>query len=113
MDCQASFKSLSLLLGRRTQLHEPKAIHIFTDGLDERHPPTKNSNAFKLKGLPPILWLNLNADTRRRKYMEEQFEYWEVTHHTRICGFDGRDDDLSQYIEGNAPDHREPMTPGE
>ena len=38
----------------------------------------KNKSAFKLKGLPTIYWLNLDADENRRFYMEEQFKYWQV-----------------------------------
>ena len=49
----------------------------------------KNKSAFKLKGLPHIYWLNLDADVERRKYMEDQFAYWEVENHTRISGYDG------------------------
>ena len=37
----------------------------------------KNKSAFKLKGLPTIYWLNLDADENRRFYMEEQFKYWQ------------------------------------
>ena len=53
----------------------------------------KNKSAFKLQGLPHIYWLNLDADEPRRIYMEAQFKYWEIENHTRISGFDGREDD--------------------
>ena len=52
----------------------------------------KNKSAFKLQGLPKIYWLNLDADVERRKYMEDQFDYWEIENHTRISGYDGRDE---------------------
>ena len=39
----------------------------------------KNKSTFKLKNLPHIYWLNLDADVERRKWMEDQFEYWEVS----------------------------------
>ena len=65
----------------------------------------KNKSAFKLKGLPHIYWLNLDADVDRREYMEDQLEYWEVTNHTRISGYDGRDDDPSSYLKGRIPDN--------
>ncbi|BCU98871.1 MAG: hypothetical protein CM15mV24_0960 [Bellamyvirus sp.] len=31
----------------------------------------KNKSAFKLQGLPHIYWLNLDADVKRREYMED------------------------------------------
>ena len=58
----------------------------------------KNKSVFKIKGLPAIYWLNLDADTHRREYMEEQFEYWQIENHTRISGYDGRTDDVCEYI---------------
>ena len=70
----------------------------------------KNKSAFKLKGLPHIYWLNLDADTERRQYMEEQFEYWEIENHTRIVGYDGREDDVSDNLKGIIPDN---VTQGE
>jgi len=65
----------------------------------------KNKSAFKLKGLPAIYWLNLDADENRRFYMEEQFKYWEITNHTRISGYDAREDDVSGYLKGRIPDN--------
>ena len=65
----------------------------------------KNKSTFKLKGLPQIYWLNLDADTHRREYMEKQFDYWEVQNHTRISGFDGRVDDVCENLVGIAPDN--------
>merc|ERR1712216_410777 len=32
IDCHEFFKKLSLLLGHRIQLHQPKMVHTFTDG---------------------------------------------------------------------------------
>lgn len=64
----------------------------------------KNKSLFKLKGIPHIYWLNLDADTHRREYMEQQFQYWEIENHTRISGYDGRDDDVSSYLKGRIPD---------
>ena len=52
----------------------------------------KNRSVFKLQGIPHIYWLNLDADVERREYMESQFRYWEIKNHTRIVGYDGRDD---------------------
>ena len=65
----------------------------------------KNKSVYKLKGLPPIYWLNLDSDEHRRMYMESQFKYWELDNHTRISGFDGRVDDVCEHISGIAPDN--------
>ena len=70
----------------------------------------RNKSAFKLQGLPHIYWLNLDADENRRQYMEQQFEYWEITNHTRISGFDGRTDDCAYHLKGRVPDN---ITTGE
>ena len=64
----------------------------------------KNKSIGKLKGLPHILWLNLDRDTHRREYMETQFNYWEIENHTRISGFDGRDDDVALHLKGRFPE---------
>ena len=65
----------------------------------------KNKSVYKLKGLPPIYWLNLDSDEHRRMYMEAQFKYWELDNHIRISGFDGRVDDVCEHISGIAPDN--------
>ena len=65
----------------------------------------KNKALYKLKGLPSIYWLNLDADKHRRQYMESQFSYWEIENHTRIEGFDGRVDDVCEHLSGRAPDN--------
>ena len=70
----------------------------------------KNKSAYKLKGIPHIYWLNLNADVERREYMENQFKYWEITNHTRIVGYDGREDDVSPHLKGPIPNN---VTQGE
>ena len=72
----------------------------------------KNKSAFKLKGLPHIYWLNLDADTHRRDYMESQFRYWEIENHTRISGYDAREDDPSQHLKGRVPDNVSPAELG-
>ena len=59
----------------------------------------KNKSAFKLKGFPKVYWLNLDADTERRQYMEEQFKYWEIENHVRISGYDARDNDVSDNLK--------------
>ena len=65
----------------------------------------KNKSAFKLQGLPHVYWLNLDADAERRQYMENQFKYWEIENHTRISGYDGREDDVSSHLKGRIPDN--------
>jgi len=70
----------------------------------------KNRSAFKLQGIPHIYWLNLDADVERREYMENQFKYWEIKNHTRIAGYDGREDDVSPHLKGPIPHD---VTPGE
>jgi hypothetical protein len=65
----------------------------------------KNKAIHKLQGLPAIYWLNLDADTDRRFYMEEQFKYWNINNHTRISGYDAREDDAAEYLKGRIPDN--------
>ena len=69
-----------------------------------------NKSAFKLKGMGPIYYLNLDDQPERREWMESQFKYWEVENYTRISAYDGREDDLSDIIVGKYPDN---MTSGE
>lgn len=64
-----------------------------------------NKSKHKLNGLPPIYWLNLDADKERRFYMEEQFKYWDIENHTRIVGYDAREDDVSEHLKGRIPDN--------
>ena len=70
----------------------------------------KNKSIFKLKGIGPIYYLNLDGQPERREYMENQFEYWEVENYERISAYDGREDDLSDIIKGTYPPM---MTSGE
>lgn len=70
----------------------------------------KNKSAYKLKNLPTIYYLNLDDQPDRRKFMEDQFEYWEISNFTRISAYDGRNDDLSEIIHGSYPEN---MTSGE
>jgi hypothetical protein len=64
----------------------------------------KNKSIYKLSNIPDIYWLNLDSDIKRRKYMESQFDYWEVKNHHRISGYDGRVDDISSHLKGKYPD---------
>ena len=71
----------------------------------------KNKALYKLKGLPPIYYLNLDAEPERNIFMETQLEYWGIENYTRISAYDGRGDrDLSEIIKGRYPDG---MTSGE
>ena len=70
----------------------------------------KNKSTYKLQGIGPIYYLNLDGQPERKEYVEEQFSYWEIKNHTRISGYDGRNDDLSDIISGRYPDN---MSSGE
>jgi len=63
----------------------------------------RNKAAYKLKGMGPIYYLNLDGQPERREYMEKQFKYWEVENYERISAYDGREDDLSDIIKGRYP----------
>ena len=65
--------------------------------------PERNRSASKLKGIPPVLWINLDADVERREHMESQFKDWEIKDHTRISGIDARQEDPSVYLKGQVP----------
>ena len=65
----------------------------------------KNKASYKLKSLPPIYYLNLEAEPERKIYMETQFKYWDIDNYTRIEAYDGRDDrDLGHILKGRYPD---------
>jgi hypothetical protein len=64
----------------------------------------KNKSAYKLQNLPPIYYINLDDQPERKEYMEEQFKYWEIENYTRISAYDGRNDDLSDFLKGKYPD---------
>lgn len=70
----------------------------------------KNKSTYKLQGIGPIYYLNLDGQPERKDYMENQFKYWEIGNYTRISAYDGRSDDLSDIISGRYPDN---MTSGE
>lgn len=63
----------------------------------------RNKAAYKLKGLPPIFYINMDTDDERRQYMEDQFKYWEITKYQRVSGSDGRKSDLSEELKGKYP----------
>ena len=59
----------------------------------------KNKAAFKLQGIGPIYYVNLDGQPERKQYMEDQFEYWEVKNYERISAYDGREDELSGIVK--------------
>ena len=65
----------------------------------------KNKAVFKLKGLPPIYYINLDGQPERKIYMEAQFKYWEIENYTRVSAHDGREDDLGEILKGKYPDN--------
>jgi hypothetical protein len=70
----------------------------------------KNKSVYKLNGIGPIYYVNLDDQPERRAYMEDQFKYWEIENYERVSGYDGRDDDLSDIISGRYPSN---MSSGE
>lgn len=70
----------------------------------------KNKSVYKLKGLPPIYYINLDDQPERKQSIEEQFKYWEIEDYTRVSAYDGRGDDLSDILKGRYPEN---MTSGE
>lgn len=64
----------------------------------------KNKSSYKLNGIGPIYYLNLDGQPERRQNVEEQFSYWEIENYERIPAYDGRDDDLSDILVGRYPE---------
>ena len=69
-----------------------------------------NKSKYKLQNFGPIYYLNLDDQPERKKYMEDQFDYWGIENYTRISAYDGRDDDLGSILKGRYPDN---VTSGE
>ena len=65
----------------------------------------RNKAVYKLKGLPPIYYINLDGQPERKIYMEAQFKYWEIENYTRVTAYDGREDDLGSILKGKYPDN--------
>lgn len=71
----------------------------------------RNKAIEKLSNFPKVYYINLDDHSQRRKYMEDQFEYWGITDYTRISANDGRgDNDLGEILKGTYPNL---MTSGE
>jgi GR25 family glycosyltransferase involved in LPS biosynthesis len=73
-------------------------------------PIDTNKAAYKLNGLPPIYYINLDGQPQRQTYMENQFKYWGIENYERLSAYDGRVDDLGHLIVGRYPTD---MTSGE
>ena len=65
----------------------------------------KNKSIHKLEGFGPVYCINLDDHVERWEYMQDQFDYWNIKDYTRISGYDGREDDLSDIITGRYPDN--------
>ena len=65
----------------------------------------KNKSINKLEGFGPVYCINLDDHVERWEYMQDQFDYWNIKDYTRISGYDGREDDLSDIITGRYPDN--------
>ena len=70
----------------------------------------RNKSAYKLQNFGPIYCINLDGQPERWDYMEQQFEYWELSDYHRVSAYDGREDDLGDILKGRYPEH---MTSGE
>ena len=47
----------------------------------------KNKAAFKLNGLPPLYYINIDGEPERDQYMQAQLKYWEIEDATRISAY--------------------------
>ena len=70
----------------------------------------RNKSVFKLEGFGPIYCINLDEQPERWEYMKKQYDYWGLDNVERISAYDGREDDLSDIIQGRYP---EAVTSGE
>ena len=70
----------------------------------------KNKSVYKLQGIGPIYYINLDDQPERKEWMEDQFAYWEIDNYTRISAYDGREDDLGSILKGTYPEN---MSSGE
>ena len=61
----------------------------------------RNKAVHKLANFPPVLWINLDRFPDRKKYMEDQFDYWQIENHHRISGIDGAE--YESYLKGTVP----------
>jgi GR25 family glycosyltransferase involved in LPS biosynthesis len=64
----------------------------------------RNKSVFKLEGFGPIYCINLDEQPERWEYMKKQYDYWGLDNVERISAYDGREDDLSDIIQGRYPE---------
>ena len=58
----------------------------------------------KLKGMGPILWINLDTETNRQEHMNGLFDFYEIPN-TRISAIDARgNNDVSDLLIGRYPE---------
>lgn len=58
----------------------------------------------KLKGMGPILWINLDSETDRKEHMISMLDFYEIPH-TRISAIDARgNNDVSDLLVGKFPE---------
>jgi hypothetical protein len=58
----------------------------------------------KLKGMGPILWINLDTETNRQEHMNGLFDFYEIPN-TRISAIDARgNNDVSDLLVGKFPE---------
>lgn len=57
----------------------------------------------KLDNFGPVYYINLDGDFDRQNSIIDQFKKYNVTDYYRIGAYDGRNDDLSDYICGSYP----------
>lgn len=58
----------------------------------------------KLKGIGPVLWINLDTETNRQDHMNDLFDFYEIEN-IRISAIDARgDNDVSDLLTGKFPE---------
>jgi len=58
----------------------------------------------KLKGMGPVLWINLDTETNRQEHMNGLFDFYEIPN-TRISAIDARgNNDVSDLLIGKFPE---------
>ena len=58
----------------------------------------------KLKGIGPVLWINLDTETNRQDHMNSLFDFYGIEN-TRISAIDARgNNDVSDLLVGKFPD---------
>jgi len=58
----------------------------------------------KLKGIPPIYYINLDRSIERNRFMIDQFTKWGIKNFNRIAGIDGANISAGKLLHGKMPD---------